>query len=293
MKTNDEIKALFSLLDDPDELVFSSVSERILSFGKSIIPSLEDYWENANDEIIQNKIEDLIQKVNLNEVKDKLSVWEEKENASLIDSIILLSKYMYPNLDENEIHKTIKSIHSSCWLELNEYLTPLEEIHIINSIFYNMYKLSAERNAIKNPTAYYINEVLQRRSGNQYSLAMLYQLIAKMLDIPIFAMKVSNFVVLGYFDTIFDFSDLTKLPEHKTQFFIEPTEGTILSQQDVAAFIKKYEIDVTEESFKPIKNRDFLYYYLQSLRRAYETEQNEDKAADIQRLMDHIFPDWV
>lgn len=278
------------MLDDPDEMVFSTVSDKIISYGTAIVPKLEDFWEITESPEIQNRIETLIQRVNFTEVQRRLVSWDDSQSSSLIDGVISLSRYMYPQLDEIEIHRTIKSIHSSCWLELNKYLTPLEEITIINSIIYNMYKFSAERNALKNPTTFYINEVLQRRSGNQYSMALLYQLIAKMLDIPIFAMKISSFVVLGYFDTLFDFRDISKPPEMKTQFFIEPTEGTILSQMDVDAFIKKYEVEIGEDSFKPLKNKDFLYYYLQSLQQAYVHCNNIEKAADISLLIEQVFP---
>ena len=36
----EEIKALFSLIDDPDEEVFSTIAERLLDYGTPIIPDL-------------------------------------------------------------------------------------------------------------------------------------------------------------------------------------------------------------------------------------------------------------
>ena len=56
MQENKEISALFHLIDDPDEEVFSSVSERIVSIGRAIIPNLEHLWENTPDESIQGRI---------------------------------------------------------------------------------------------------------------------------------------------------------------------------------------------------------------------------------------------
>ena len=38
MEENKEISALFHLIDDPDEEVFTTVSERIVSFGKGNYP---------------------------------------------------------------------------------------------------------------------------------------------------------------------------------------------------------------------------------------------------------------
>ena len=41
METTKELSALFTLIDDPDEEVFGAVSEKIIDYGKNIIPSLE------------------------------------------------------------------------------------------------------------------------------------------------------------------------------------------------------------------------------------------------------------
>ena len=47
MQENKEILALFHLIDDPDQEVFDSVSHRIVSYGRGIIPNLENLWENT------------------------------------------------------------------------------------------------------------------------------------------------------------------------------------------------------------------------------------------------------
>ena len=43
MQENKEISALFHLIDDTDEDVFSTISEKIVSLGRGIIPNLEHY----------------------------------------------------------------------------------------------------------------------------------------------------------------------------------------------------------------------------------------------------------
>lgn len=53
LKENKEIKALLHLIDDPDEDVYKTVSEKLVSFGKEIIPNLEHLWENIHNEDLQ------------------------------------------------------------------------------------------------------------------------------------------------------------------------------------------------------------------------------------------------
>ncbi len=294
MTNPNEIKALLHLLDDPDELVFSTVSARIVSLGTNIIPNLEDFWLTAEDEHVQQRIENLIQRVSLTEIKSKFSEWEKEANtgkSSLYEAMKLLCQYAHPNVKENKIDRTLKNMHRSCWLELNNYLTPLEEVHIINSIVYSMYKFTADRNSLKDQNTYYLCDVLESRKGNQYTMAMLYLIVTQMLDIPIFAMKISNFIVMGYVSNLYDFNDPNKNTKATTQFFIEPTEGTILSRQDVDSFIKKYDVKIDDNSFTPLKNKEFVYHYTHALSRAYSQAGDEDRAQDVFSIVKDLLPD--
>ena len=69
MEETREINALLHLIDDPDNEVFDTVSNRIVSYGKPIIPNLEQLWENTPDEITQEKIELLIHRLHFHELQ--------------------------------------------------------------------------------------------------------------------------------------------------------------------------------------------------------------------------------
>lgn len=290
MRQSNKIKALFQLLDDPDEEVYINVSNHIISLGADIIPSLEQFWFDADNELVQNRIQGLIQRVSLSDIKSKFVEWDPASKNSLFEAMNLLCGYAHPDFKSNQLEKTLKNIHRSCWLELNNYLTPLEEVHIVNSIVFNMYKFSSERNALKDSGTYYLCDVFETKKGNQYSLAMLYLIVTQMLDIPVFVMKISNFVVLGYVNNLYNFGAESTDPKSNVQFFIEPTEGTILSRQDVDGFIKKYDVKVTEDSFKPLRNREFVYHYANALSMAYREDGLDDRANDIFSIIEDIQP---
>ena len=103
MKENTQIKALLNLLDDPDEDVYSTVSEKILSFGKEIIPNLEQLWENIQNADTQERIEMLIHRVHFRELTEEFIAWN-KEDTDLLQGAYLVAKYHYPDL-QSEIIK--------------------------------------------------------------------------------------------------------------------------------------------------------------------------------------------
>ena len=68
MKENKEIKALLNLIDDPDQEVYSTISAKLVSFGKEIIPHLENMWENINNVDTQERIELLIHRLHFSDL---------------------------------------------------------------------------------------------------------------------------------------------------------------------------------------------------------------------------------
>ena len=91
MKESKEITALLHLIDDPDEDVYSTVSERIVSFGKAIIPNLENLWENTGNEEIQERIELLIHHLHFRDLTKDFTEWAAKD-AGLLEGAMLVAR---------------------------------------------------------------------------------------------------------------------------------------------------------------------------------------------------------
>lgn len=286
MKDNKQIRALLHLLDDPDIEIFDSVSKQIMQYGKEIIPNLEAFWENTTDTDVQFRIENIIHKVNFNTVFEGFENWFKAEKPALLVGSILLARFRYPDLNEETIRKTIKSIYQSCWLELNNYLTPLEQISIINSIFYSMYKFKGHDLEENKPNHFYINEVVDSRLGNNYSLGIVYQILCEMLDIPVYMIQLPKQTLLAYFDTIHDFLNLDKKPIKKIQFYIDPSSGLIYTQNDVDAYLKKYHLITDENTYLPLSNKDLICNTIDALCVVYEELREEEKKDELSQLIE-------
>lgn len=242
-------------------------------------------WESTEDGSVQERIEDIIHKVNFNDVYTHFEKWNRAEKPGLLNGAFILANYRYPQIDADSI-AGIKSIYQSCWLELNNYLTPLEQINIVNSIFYNMYKFKGLELEENKPTQYYLNEVVESRLGNNYSLGMVYQIICEMLDIPVsMPYNFPKQYILAYYDTLHDFFKKDKEPVHKIQFYIDPNNGMIYTQNDVDVFINKYEIMTDESTFLPLSNKAILHKNIEALVQVYQLLQEEDKVAELRKLL--------
>ncbi|MBA2407232.1 MAG: hypothetical protein H0V65_04465, partial [Chitinophagales bacterium] len=93
-----ELSALINLLDDPDKEVYRHVTDRLIAFGTSIIPSLEDAWEKTFDPNLHYRLEELIHLIQFETLLKELKQWTNKDQGDLLEGAILISRYQYPDL---------------------------------------------------------------------------------------------------------------------------------------------------------------------------------------------------
>src|SRR6056297_957901 len=141
MKRN-RLKALINLLDDPDNLVFEPVEKELLKQNHNIIPALEELCENSYDETAQERIEYLIQSLQFKKTKKLLKAWVTSGGDNLLEGFLIVDRIQFPDVNHIGVtHKTEK-IKNDVWLELNNSLTLLEKITILNHFFFHIYGFS-------------------------------------------------------------------------------------------------------------------------------------------------------
>ena len=105
-----EIKALVNLVDDPDELIYNQIKSKIISMGKEVIPMLESAWEFKQEfgDLFVKRIENIIHTIQFKEVYSLLENWINKGGKDLLEAAIIISKFQYPDLEEDKIHSQIE-----------------------------------------------------------------------------------------------------------------------------------------------------------------------------------------
>lgn len=293
MWENREISALLQLIDDPDDEVFDTVSEKILHYGRAIIPNLETLWEHTADQSVQERIEQLIHRVHFQDLQQELLDWSKSKHAEILKGAIIVAKYQFPDMNVSEILSQFDKIRRNIWLELNNYLTPLEQVNVFNSILYNYYKLQGHELTERDPKYFFINQVLESRQGNSYTLGVLYLALCEILDIPIFAVEVPRQFIFAYIDTLYHFFSPETEGVQQIQFFIDPLNGMVYTQKDVDTYLKK--INATEKSsyYTPLLSKRVIFKMLEELCLCYRYKREDQKADEIQQLMNILVTDRI
>ncbi|HMN32117.1 MAG TPA: transglutaminase family protein [Chitinophagaceae bacterium] len=285
MQDTKEINALFQLLDDPDKEIFETVSNKIIHFGKDIIPNLESFWEHNLDSTVQERIEAIIHKVHFNDLYDKIKSWLLQAHPKLLDGVILLAQYRFVNLDIEKIHKEINRLHQNCWLELNQYLTALEQVTIINKVMYSMNKFLGKPLEENNPNHFFVNEVLESKHGNIYSLGAIYQIVCEMLDVPVCAIQIPAQHILAYIENYDEYILSNQKVKAKIQFYVDANTGDIYTQNDIDVYLKKYQFEVDNHAFLPLSTQSIFFNTLEALLLVYQELDKENEWNDINTLL--------
>jgi len=289
LKENKEITALLHLIDDPDEDVYNTVSDRIISFGKDIIPNLESLWENTTNEEIQERIELLIHRLHFRDLTDDFTEWAAGD-ADLLEGALLVARYHYPDLDATAVYQDMEKLRRNTWLELNNYLTPIEQINIVTSIYYNYFKQKGVEFAYNNPDDYLVNKTLESKKGNALSNGIIYIALCELLDLPVKAINIPRQFILAYVDPQHDLLNPKGHTSEKINFYIDPLNGQMYSHQDVEAYFKRISVPPVASYFRQLNNKRIIQYLLEELSKCFDNERNRYKMDELQLLANLLDP---
>jgi regulator of sirC expression with transglutaminase-like and TPR domain len=287
-----EVHALISLLDDPDEQVYSQIKEKLLSMGADVIPVLESAWENSFDSLLQQRIEVIIHRIQFDNMRRSLREWSLPEQQDLLTGALLVARYQYPDLDEAHIRRHIEQIKQDIWLELNNNLTPLEKVRVINHILFDVHGFSANTTNYHAPQNSYINNVLESKKGNPVSLSIIYAVIAQDLRIPIYGVNLPEHFILAYVDNSPGFS-LDADNTDRVLFYINPfSRGAPVNKKEIDAFLRQQRLEPKAEFFTPCSNLMIVRRLLNNLIMSYEKLGYPTKVDELRQLRDALDADF-
>ncbi len=287
---NDKLDSLITLLDDPDDSVFSYVLDEMVKLDVSTVDRLEHIWETSFDDLVQKRIELIIQKIQQNDTRAKIRNWSTQKHLDLFEGMFLIARYQYPELKLKTIQTKIENIRKDVWIEFRNSLTSLEKVTILNHIFFDHYKFKIDKNNEDLPQHCFINRILETHRGNPVSIAILYTLIARMLNLPVQYIDFEKNPLIGYFD-----KDMAQLVhgencQHQVLFFINPAnKGAIIGLKEVAYIQHSEGLLDNDKLTKPCSDKTVIKRLIEKLAYAYSLEgQNIEKVFYLNEIADML-----
>ncbi len=274
--TENELKALVSLLDDDDKHIAAHVEEKILSLGTEAIPFLEKEWESNLSPTVQSRIEDLIHTLQYELLKERLKDWYESKEQDLLTGMWIIATYQYPDIELEKLKHELEQIYYETWLEFRPDLYAYDQVKVINSVIFSKLKFGANTKNFHSPGNSMINVVLETRKGNPITLCVIYMLVAQKLKLPVTGVNLPNLFILTYKD-------------ENHQFYINAfNRGLIFSKQDIENYINELHLVPQTSFFEACTNIDIIRRALRNLVMSFEKMGEHAKAEEVKLLLVEI-----
>jgi len=232
--------------------------------------------------MLQTRIENLIHKIQFEDVLQELELWKLSGSFDLLQGLIIVNKYQYPDVDEQKIINQIETIKRDAWLDMIYSMSAVEKVRLLNNILYNAHGFSGNTSNYHDPQNSYVGQVLETHKGNPILLACIYSIVAQKLDIPIYGVNLPKHFILAYTE------DHTPV-ENKDGilFYINAfNRGQIFGRHDVVAFLKQLNLAPSDDFVLPCSNVDIITRVLRNLVTSYSQAGNVAKTEEINRMLD-------
>ncbi len=280
------IRALVQLLDDPDAHVYRCIEEELLKERSSIIPDLEEAWELASDEVCQLRIEQLIGRIRLRETFRQVASWSRHPEPDLLEGFILASRYHNPDLNEKRIRRIVEEIWKKIWIELNNSLTSIEKITVVNHVLFNDYGFRVTPGEQSHPRYCFLGQLLEERLGNPTSIALFYNIIARKAGLPVKYVDLPRNPLLAYIDR--KVAAKVHPPEVNTDvlFYINPAnKGSITGRRELEYLLRKMHIEMTPSILEASSSLRLLVRLLEISEQSFARNGQEEKVAGISEMI--------
>jgi regulator of sirC expression with transglutaminase-like and TPR domain len=184
----------------------------------------------------------------------------------------------------DKINDQVENIRKDVWIEINNNLTALEKVKILNYILFDLHKFSRNNTDFYSPQNSYISQVFETKKGNPISLSIVYLAAAWKLGLPIYGVNLPKNFILAYKDE-FRNRDATDESED-ILFYINPyNKGAVLGRREIDYFITQQQLKPQPSFYLPFSNRDIIIRLINNLIMSYEKLGYMQKITRLKELL--------
>lgn len=283
-----KIEALIALLDDTDSEVVNAVTDNLLKQGVEVIPQLEKVWETTPDENLQERLENVIHNIQFDTTKKNLHTWHKEGALNVLEGATYLAQFQFPEINFEILDALIDNIKDDIWLEIDNKLTAIEKVKILNYVIFDLHKFRRNTNNFYSPQNSFINQVLETKKGNPISLAIIYLSVATKLELPIFGVNLPKNFILAYKDDLRHSDSTDEMQD--IMFYINPyNKGAILGKREIDYFIQQQKLSTEKTYYLPCNNKDIIIRLINNLLVSYEKLGFTDKIERLKELLISVF----
>jgi len=264
-----EISHLVALLDDPDDEVASVVRERILSMGLPVAGLLRSLFHSSENKTVTCRIESLITDIESDQAFEALIAWRQEKDPDLLKGLCLINRLIRPMVSIEHIFDVIHNVSRDVWMELSDQKTVMEQIHLLNHVFYKRVGFKAEDPFLEELDKALLDKTTETKRANPIVMGLLYTIIAGQAGIPVTAVAFPGGFLPAYLNL-----------EGQVQFYINVCQhGEIFGHQQLITSLRNFGLSIPDNQFAPCDATTLSSIYAESL--SFMADNKGDKEMEL------------
>ncbi len=278
----EELESLVALMDDRDTVVTELVNSRLASQGPEIVRSLRNRSEREADParkaLIVERAKELNNEFKLADFQDFTT--RAPGPLSLFEGSWIISSMLDWTLQRERYEDLFFRCSQAYLAEGSDQRTGVENIRILNHIFYHRLKFTLYDVQLRDPQYALVSDVLKSRGGNPFALAFIYLMICQIAGLPVELLCFPGGFVPAYVEG------------GKILFYINLYRGGELFPQDrLDTFMKATGLQIDKSAFRRRDESAMLTLYLESLLYIHAGRKNEKMSTLLDRALSILGPE--
>ncbi len=281
-----EIKALISLLDDPEQEVWEPAQNVLSNLPFDQVGELISFlYESVESPEQRSRLERTITRIQFRYVGDQLAKWKNEGGTNLLKAMTSICQLRYPEVTEAMLQEKLESLRLDAWLEFHYDLTSFEKVKILNYILFQVHGFRGDEENYLHHDNSYLNKVLENKKGNPISLSIVYMLVAQRLNVPVYGINLPRHFIMAYVEdeetaSLASFGD-KQVISHKAagevKFYINAYNGGgVFNLEQLRAILHEMELEEKPEYIHPCSNEDIVLRVLMNLYNSYSSQQRHE-----------------
>ncbi len=271
--TDNELKALISLLDDENHRVARLVRKKFLEIGPDAKPYLERASQ-SEEGVVGTRARSILEEIRLDEIETEIAAFARGPitDAGLEQGAFLVARIGYPDLDRAHYARLLDEMAGELRTRLEGRHTGAGFLRAFSDFLFGDLGFTGNNLNYYDPDNSYMNRVLDRRAGIPITLCLVYLFLARRVGLAM-----EGIALPGHF--------VVRFPGAEGDIYIDAFDGgRVLSRGECARFLISAGQEPRAEYFIAATPREILARMLRNLVHIYREGNDKGRVDRLARL---------
>jgi regulator of sirC expression with transglutaminase-like and TPR domain len=259
------IVSLIKLLDDEDSFVARTAYEKLMCLDPSHAPLISKYRENANPRL-KVLLDEVIDSLRYKGYIDAVVDYFKNDGEDFEQGAFLVAKFAYPDVNFKSYSEILDLMAVDLRKRLYTKEDTLDVIEAVNRFFFFEKGFRGNFENYYEPDNSYINRVIDRKIGIPITLSLVYILVGKRINLPVYGIGMPGHFIVKYESNGFE-------------IFIDPFNGgRLMSRSECERLLSQLGYVPKDDYFRRATAKEVVKRMFGNLVLAYRNNGYVDKA---------------